>query len=77
MAGQGGYPAAGAAVKALLAFGCDSGVGLYGVCVMVRVIRRIAVIGFIMGFGLVLSGCDKCGNNIFRMQSCKDMQPRS
>ena len=44
---------------------------------MVRVIQRIAVIGFILGFGLVLSGCDKCGNNIFRMQSCKDMQPRS
>jgi hypothetical protein len=50
---------------------------------MVRVIwdkstwRRIAVIGILLGFGLALSGCDKCGNSIFRMGACKEMQPRS
>jgi hypothetical protein len=39
--------------------------------------RRLAAIGVILGFGFVLSGCDKCGNSIFRMGACKDMQPRS
>ena len=76
MAGQGRYPVAGL-VKHCLDVGCHSDVGFIRGFVMVRVIRRIAVIGFILGFGLVLAGCDKCGNNIFRMQSCKDMQPRS
>jgi len=59
---------------------------VYGVFVMGRVTgnirtpsalwRRIAAIGIILGLGLVLSGCDKCGNSIFRMGACKDMQPR-
>jgi len=39
--------------------------------------RRVAVVGLILGFGLVLSGCDKCGNNIFRIGACKEVQPRS
>ena len=41
------------------------------------VARRIAVIGAIVAFGLVLSGCDKCGNSIFRMEACQDKLPRS
>jgi hypothetical protein len=39
--------------------------------------RRLAAISVILGFGLVLSGCDKCGNSVFRMGACKEMQPRS
>jgi len=38
--------------------------------------RRLAFIGFVVGVGLALSGCDKCGNSIFRTNSCGDMQPR-
>ena len=44
------------------------------------VLKRVITLICLLGFGLVLASCDKCGNSLFRVDGspafCQDRLPR-